>query len=214
MGKTVRFLGGDETEVADSLRFRPGDIIHKQKHHSTLIYLITGVEKRGEYIGYRYALYSNELFEGHQQAGWRGADYFEKRIETAGEEEAWIDLSMGEFEHAGHVTEQMHLKDIGGRQRYTFDFERFKRLLRGGFDTIVRGEVFYETAGTHRGLVVYRCGANTRKLADDMLKLRYFGENEPFVEHKKHVTQAIEQGVWVPMQMDGPSLNGTKETEL
>lgn len=216
MPKNVRNVNGEVMGQVDTLlEFRAGDIIRKRKHaHNHRYYFITHIGENNGNVAYHTWEYQNELFENHQSSTWKKADYFEKRVETAGEEEEWIDYSMGDFDVIGHVTEQAPYIDVDRHKYYTPSFERLSELFTEGFSSIRPAQLFYETAGTKRAVIVRQTGQGERGLANDMLRLAYLNEGQNFVEHKKNIMQAIESGLWVPIKETEARVKGAKETEL
>ena len=214
MRKTVRGLGGKEMQVQDRLRFTAGDIVQKKKHHSTLVYFIVGAEERGEYWKYKYFRYEDELFGPHHGSGWHKADYFEKRIDTAGEEEKWVDYDMGSYEHVGHIKDVQALISLGGHKYFTISFRALKILLREGFDSIGEGWDFYQTSGDRKGITVVESGRNADGLADDMLRLSDFHDDGEYVEHQKRVMEAVNRGIWIPIKSTDAKVNGKKVSHI
>lgn len=214
MQHTVRLVGGGEMAVKDNLKFTDGDIIHKNKHHNTLVYFITDVAKRGEYVKYKFFRYDGEIFENHDGSGWRRADYLDKRVETAGGEEEWIDYDMGSFDHIGHITENEALISIGGDTYYTISLEKVNRLRSNGFKEIKDAWLFYETVGSQRYVVVHNAGWKTDGLADDMFRLSYGDEDAKFVEHEQNVMEAVNRGIWIPIKPTDSKIDGHKETRI
>lgn len=216
MPKSVRNLNGEVMGQVDTpLEFRAGDIIRKRKHaHNHRFYFITHIGEKNGNVAYHMWEYKNELFEQHQGSTWKKADYFEKRIETAGEEEEWIDYDMGEFDVVGHVTEEAPYINVDGHKYYTPSFERLSALFTEGFSSIKPAHLFYETAGTKRSVAVHQTGEGERGLADDMLRLSYLDDEQKFVEHKKNVMKAIRTGLWIPIKDTESKVKGAKETRI
>ena len=200
MENSVQGADGGEMMKEGELRYRRGDIIEKEKHGRLKFYFITDVRERNGVLEYRYSKYQNELFEGYDGSRWKKAAYFDKRVETAGEENQWIDYDMGSFEHIGHVTEDEHLIDLTGHQYFSLSFEKFDGILNQGIHVVRDAWMFYETVGTNQAVTVRNVGWESEGLADDMLKLRYFNEDKSFVEHQKHVREAVEKGIWIPIR--------------
>lgn len=211
--KPVRAMGGGEKMVKDEPKFKRGDIIHKEKHRDTLIYFIVGVEKRKGRVKYRYFLYSGEVFEKHQNSGWHDVDYFDKLVENEDLGNK-TDYHVGQFYPQGHISDYNNMKSIGNEHFYTLSLDKMKNLQNQGSRVIRDAWLFYETTGQKKAIAVHNVGWESEGLADDMLRMSYINQNGKWVDHEKRVMEAINRGLWIPIELTDSKINESKTTRL
>lgn len=211
MGKSARAFGG-EVMTEDELRFSPGDIIEKRKHHNTFYYFIADVAERSGRMKYRYFLYGGEVFENHQSSGWESAEYINAIIDK--ELGGWTDRSMASFHPQGHITEYNPILFTDQETHYTLDYDKMRRLQSEGPHVIRGGWLFYETTGGERAARVHNVGWRNDRLADDMLRLSYTYQTQTWVDHEANVMEAANRGLWVPIKVTEKHIVDRKVTEI
>lgn len=197
------------------MQFEFGDVLRHNRFGELLFYFILGVDDESE--EYRYSIYSEELFENYIQSGQRAAEYMERRVEMEPEdvEQALKGTHVdhqSEWEYIGNAAEIEPSISIGQNQPFhTVSLEQLRKVLYGeGWKAVKDAQIYYETAGEQRTIVIHRVGHSSEGLVDDMAMISDNSKGYEMVEHKDRILEAIRRGIWIPIRAKDAKVDGRK----